>query len=225
MSVIEELLAKHHNLYNKSVSHPLTNELCQGTIPDYKLFTYLHQDLKFFQIGLNLFGKTLAYCDDPEAAIRLGKQVGFISNDENDYFTNSLKELEDNGDLTKVEKLRKDNLVLPEVHRYIEFLKYLTFQSTSYVEIITFMYVMEKCYLGWAEYNVAKGIPKDLAYKHQEWINLHYGDDFEGWVKFLQSEVERVVKTDEDFNICETAFVKSFQLEINFFESCYSYSE
>ena len=76
MSVIERLLKEHNDIYQKSISHPLTNELCQGTVEDYRLYTYLHQDLKFFQVGFNLFGKTLAYCDYQNAAIRLGKQIG-----------------------------------------------------------------------------------------------------------------------------------------------------
>ena len=34
----------------------------------------------------------------------------------------------------------------------------------------------------------------------------------------LQNEVERVVKTKEDFIICEKSFVKSLELEIDFFK-------
>ncbi|CAX40414.1 protein Pet18 homologue, putative [Candida dubliniensis CD36] len=227
MSTIDKLLKVHQDLFLQSISHPLTNELCEGTLADYKLFTYLNQDLKFFQIGLNLFGKTLAYCDDPKSAIILGKQIGFVSTDENDYFIKTLKELEQNEDLIKVViNLKEENLTLVKVQQYIKYLQYLTFESNSYVEIITFMYTMEKVYLGWAEYNIArKAIPSDLPYKYQEWINLHYGLDFTKWVQFLHNEVERVVKTKEDFNICEKSFVKCLELEIDFFQACYEYQE
>ena len=86
----------------------------------------------------------------------MGKQIGFISTDENDYFTRTLKELEQN-DLTNVLNLKNNKtLILPKVQQYIDYLQYLTFESNSYVEIITFMYTMEKVYLGWAEYNVAQ---------------------------------------------------------------------
>lgn len=225
-TTIDKLLELHQDLFLQSISHPLTNELCEGLLADFKLFTYLNQDLKFFQIGLNLFGKTLAYCDDSKSAIILGKQIGFISTDENDYFTRALKELEQN-DLTNVLNLKNNKtLILPKVQQYIDYLQYLTFESNSYVEIITFMYTMEKVYLGWAEYNVAqKTIPSNLPYKYQEWINLHYGPDFSKWVQFLQNEVERVVKTKEDFIICEKSFVKSLELEIDFFQACYDYHE
>lgn len=225
MSVIERLLKEHNDIFQESISHPLTNELCQGILDDYKLYTYLHQDLKYFQVGLSLFGKTLAYCDYPKAAIRLGKQIGFISSLENDYFTITLKELIENSDLTKVKNLKEQDLTLDEVTKYLELLNYLTYESTSYIELITLLYVMEKTYLGWAQYNTEKGIKEGLAYKHQEWINLHLGYDFEAWVNFLGSEVERVVKTEEDYKICEAMFVKTVKLETEFFEACYSYSE
>lgn len=225
MSVIERLLKEHNDIFQESISHPLTNELCQGTLADYKLYTYLHQDLKYFQLGLNLFGKTLAYCDYPAAAIRLGKQIGFISSQENDYFTTTLKELTENSDLSKVKKLKEENLTLSSVTKYLDLLNYLTYESTSYIELITLLYVMEKTYLGWAQYNTERGIKKDLAYKHQEWINLHLDYAFEEWVNFLGSEVERVVKLEDDYKVCEAMFVKTVKLETEFFESCYSYSE
>ncbi|RCK66090.1 Protein PET18 [Candida viswanathii] len=225
MSVIERLLKENNDIFQESITHPLTTELCQGTLADYKLFTYLHQDLKYFQISLNLFGKTLAYCDFPKAAIRLGKQIGFISSLENDYFTITLKELTDSSDLSKVKKLKDDDLTLPAVTKYLELLHYLTYESTSYIELITLLYVMEKTYLGWAQYNTEKGIKEGLAYKHQEWINLHLGYDFEAWVDFLASEVERVVKTEDEFKVCEAMFVKTVKLETEFFEACYTYRE
>ena len=40
----------------------------------------------------------------------------------------------------------------------------------------------------------------------------------------LQNEVERVVKTKEDFIICEKSFVKSLELKL-FFQACYDYHE
>lgn len=225
---VDLLLSKHHALYSNSITHPLTNELCQGTLPDYKLFTYLTQDLKFFQVGLNLFGKTLAYCDDDKSAIVLGKQIGFVSNDENDYFFRCLDEIKaSNGDELQhyVSPMLADPApTLQPVKEYIDLLKYLVYESTSYIELITFMYVMEQVYLGWADYHLQRGtVPSDLAYKHKEWIVLHSGPDFTKWVDFLKSEVNRVVTDDEARAKSEDIFVKTVQLEIDFFSACYNY--
>ena len=107
-------------------------------------------------------------------------------------------------------------MILPKVQQYIDYLQYLTFESNSYVEIITFMYTMEKYILVGRSIMLLKTIPSNLPYKYQEWINLHYGPDFSKWVQFLQNEVERVVKTKEDFIICEKSFVKSLELKLIF---------
>lgn len=230
MTFVDLLIAKHQAIYSQSITHPLTNELCNGSLPDYKLFTYLTQDLKFFQVGLNLFGKTLAYCDSEESAIVLGKQIGFVSNDENDYFFKCLHEIRTS---SAQELLAHVPLMLANpaptlgpVQSYIDLLKYLVYESSSYVELVTFMYVMEQVYLGWADHHLQKGtIPSTLAYKHKEWIILHSGPAFTKWVEFLKSEVNRVVTDDISRAKSEDIFVKTVTLEIDFFSACYDYSE
>lgn len=216
--VVDQLLLTHASLFQKSILHPLTNELCQGTLADDKLLTYLVQDLKFFQVGLNVMGKALAYCDDAEAAIVLGKQIGFVSNDENTYFYKVIEQLSGSSDITL---LAREAEPLPAVKKYIDLLQYLAAKSTSYVELITFIYVMEKVYLGWADLNIERGLPP-LTYKHSEWVVLHSGDAFTKWVDFLASEVDRVV-TPDSFKLCEDIFKKTVQLEIDFFSECYNH--
>lgn len=223
MSAVDQILQKYQAAYQKSVSHPLTNELCAGTLSDRRLFTYLVQDLKFFQVGMNLFGKALAYCDDAKSAIVLAKQIGFVANDENDYFTISLKELRESGNLEDTEMLADSPATLPAVQKYIDLMKYLAFESTSYVELITFVYVMEQVYLGWADYNIERGIAENLTYKHQEWINLHSGEAFEKWTQFLKDEVNRSVKTEEDLKLCDGIFIEAIEREIEFFDACFDY--
>mmetsp|Transcript_8354 Transcript_8354/g.10403 ORF Transcript_8354/g.10403 Transcript_8354/m.10403 type:complete len:233 (-) Transcript_8354:154-852(-) len=228
---IENLIEKYKEKYQKSITHPLTNELCEGTLPDFKLFTYLTQDLKFFQLGMNVFGKSLAYCDNTESAIILSKQIGFIANDENNYFDNCLSQLTETSKPELEEYCSKMMLgsnspVLPEVEKYLAFLKYLAHESLSYVEIITFMYLMEQVYLGWADFHLLEGnVREDLQYKHKEWIILHSGDRFTSWVEFLKREVNRVVISEDDRSKCEEVFLKALDLEIAFFDSCYTYKE
>jgi thiaminase len=230
MNFVDELIEKYREKYTQSITHPLTNELCNGTLPNYKLYTYLVQDLKFFQIGLNVLGKTIAYCDSSESAIVLGKQVGFLCNDENEYFARCLQELKDNhfDELqTHVGKLVADeSITLDAVKLYNEFLQYLTYESTSYIELITFVYVMEQVYLGWANYNIDHNtVAANLPYKYNEWIVLHSGQDFTKWTNFLKLEVIRCVQTPEQKTLCEKYFVKALDHEIAFFSDCYNYNE
>lgn len=229
--IIDDLLEKYEETYQKAITHLLTNELCEGTLPDFKLFTYLTQDLKFFQLGMNVFGKALAYCDNTDSAITLSKQIGFIANDENNYFDNCLCQLRETSKPQLEQHCSKmllgpDSPVLPEVEEYLEYLKHLAHESLSYVEIITFMYLMEQVYLGWANFHLLKGnVREDLPYKHKEWIVLHSGDKFSSWVEFLKSEVNRAVISQDDCSQCEETFLKALNLELAFFESCYSYKE
>ncbi|PVH20275.1 hypothetical protein CXQ85_002060 [Candidozyma haemuli] len=230
MTYVEQLLDQYSEKFHKSITCPLTNELCKGTLPDYKLFTYLVQDLKFFQYSLNLFGNALVHCSNPESAIVLGKQIGFISNSENTYFFKCLDQLR-NESKEEIEEHAKSMLndpppTLPAVKKYLDILEYLTFKSTSYAEIITFMFVMEKVYQGWAEYHL-ENTPetKSLAYKHDEWVVLHSGPEFGAWCDFLAKEVNRVGIDQESKAKCSEFFEKTLDLEIEFFDACFDYHD
>lgn len=229
ISIVNYLLEKYKEDFNESITHELTNELCSGTLPDYKLYTYLVQDLKFFQIGMQIFGKTLAYCDDPTSSNIIAKQIGFVANEENDYFNNCLLHLEETN-REELEKKCKEMLArdrsptLPAVKNYLEYLKFVIYDATSYVEIITFVYVMEQVYLGWADYQFRRNrVKADLEFKHRGWIELHSGDKFTSWVAFLRNEVDRVVKSDWDKKRCEETFIKTLRLETGFWNACYQY--
>lgn len=230
VSFSDKLLLKYNDKFQTSISHPLTLELCKGTLPNYKLFTYLVQDLKYFQIGMNIFGKTLSLCDNTESSNILGKQIGFISNDENDYFSKCLKQLRSENlqelKQNSSQMLQEDAIELPAVKKYIDYMKELNLNSKSYVEMITFLYVMEQVYLGWANYNFENGnVKENLEYKYNEWIVLHSGKEFSLWTLFLKNEVDRVAHSDEEMALCEATFVKTLDLEIEFFDECYNYLE
>ncbi|CCE72445.1 Piso0_000013 [Millerozyma farinosa CBS 7064] len=225
---LDILFDKHKERYQKSITHPLTEEICQGVLPDVKLFTYLVQDLKYFRLGLNAFGKTLTLCDNEKSAIILGKQIGFICNDENDYFEITLKDIKSKSKEeleSKCAFMLNQEPTLPEVQAYLDYLNYIVHDCTSYVEVATFMYMMEKIYLDWAEPHSSKSHCDKLPFKYSEWIRLHSGKKFSNWVCFLRNEVERSVISDEDRAVCEKTFLKTLELEIDFFEACYVYKE
>lgn len=227
MPVANKLLEKYGSVYKKATQHELTNKLCEGTLPDEILFTYLVQDLKYFKIGLNFFGKTLSLCDDLSAMITLGKQIGFVSTLENDYFDTCIAELGSSPEvMAKVPSMTKADHpnTLPEVKKYIDYVKYLVHDCKSYPELVSALFVMEQVYLGWAQYNLVRNtVPSDLPYKYKEWINLHSGRDFTTWTNFLRSEVDRVGVSD--MAGCEAAFKTTLELEVSFFDACYNYNE
>lgn len=229
MTFVDQLLKKYSVKVEKSTTHSLTNELCEGTLPDYKLYTYLVQDLKFFQFGLRLLGNALATCNKPESAVILGKQIGIFAHDENTYFHRCLEELR-NDSGSELEQhvprmLDQPPPTLKAVQEYLELLSYLTSESRSYEEIITFVYVMEKVYLGWTEFNLSKDAHKiqTLLYKHKEWVDLHSGNAFTEWVEFLAGEVDRLAISEGLKQKIDKFFEKTLDLEISFFDACYNY--
>lgn len=231
MSFVSRLKEKFHDKLEKSSSHALTNELCDGTLPDYKLYTYLVQDLKYFQDGLNTFGNALTHCDKPESAIVLAKQIGFLANDENTYFHRTLAQLreESQSELKRhvPAMLETPPPSLPEVQQYLQFLSYLAHEAKGYDEIITAIYVMELVYLYWAERHLKgnRATIEGLQYKHQEWVNLHSGPAFSAWVDFLAGEVDRAAASSKLQQKIEELFEKTLNLEIAFFDACYQYGD
>jgi thiaminase len=230
MGKVDELLLKHAEKFYSSITHPLTNELCDGSLPDYKLYTFLVQDLKFFQTWLNVMGKAISLCKNSESTIILAKQIGYVAGRENDYFDITMEQLKQ----TSYDQLH-DNIPsmltscpnrLPEVQAYIDTMEKLVAESISYCEIVTFLFVMEKVYLGWADYNLQQDRKtENLEYKHKEWISLHSGKEFEGWVQFLADEVERSASevSEDEWEKCEHIFEKTIDQEIDFFQSCFSF--
>lgn len=228
MGYCTDLLQKFEPKFHQATRHNLTNELCTGILPNHKLFTYLVQDLKFFQLGLNLFGNALRLCDDTKSVIILGKQIGFLCADENLYFHEILKQLKSqNADelQAKLPKMLQLETILGDVQEYLNALHYLAFETMHYGEVITFTYVMEKVYLEWAQYNIKKGIPDDLPFKHLQWLKLHSGAEFESWVAFLEDEVDRTAKDSTCRASMEKWFERTLDLEIAFFDACYDYHE
>lgn len=225
MTATETLLGENQELYQKSINHPLTNELCDGTLSNSKLYTYLVQDSKFFAIGLQFFAKTLSLCVNNKSAITLGRQIGFITNDENDYFEKCLDLLVEMPEVKQNTVMVNDKPSLPKVEEYLKFIEYLVYESKSYAECVTALYVMEKVYLGWADLNLQQGrVPQDLHYRYKEWINLHSGENFTKWVKFLEDEVNTVAD-ETNWDLCQKAFYDSIRFEVDFFDECYNYSE
>lgn len=227
MSFLDHLKTKFSKELAAATQHKLTEELCNGTLSDAILYTYLDQDLKFFLHGLRSFSRTMSLCDNEDAVVALGKQIGFFCNDENDYFRLTLKELEETSkDKLYPSILQKPSITLPEVEKYNKRLQDHATPNANYVENITCLYMAELIYLMWAEeQGGSEEHAKSLPYKYKGWIDLHRGEDFSKWVDFLGAELERVAKSDSDKKLAERAAVQTMQLEFEFFESCYTFKE
>lgn len=204
-STTSRLLKENADLILQVTKHRLPQELCEGTLHDEILYVYAAQDLKFFQIGLRTLAYFTSQAPDDQVFIRLCQQIGFLSNDENDYFEKCLKLTE------KPHLVKFKSIVLPKVQQYLDFLDGL--KKESFATWATHMWCCEFVYWRWAH-----DLPRKdgLEWKHAEWIRLHDGEHFEEWCNFLEGIVNRF-----SFEEVNAVFVKTLQLEIDFFDACY----
>lgn len=209
----ETLLEKYAPLYKKSTQHQLTNELCQGTLNDRTLYIYLAQDLNFFETSLRLICKATSLAPESDSLLTLAKKIGFFANDENTYFRDCLKELEPSIPSSE-ERQSFLTKLLPGVDKYIDFINdSVADKNMTYAEYITIIWSCEQIYLSWAHNSPKKD---NLHWKHQTWIDLHDGEHFISWCKFLEDEVNKF-----PIEQVEKQFSTVLQHEFNFFDSCY----
>lgn len=221
MSTTKQLQQKYSHIVDKATKHPFTVELCDGSLADEKLYVYLLQDYSYFKITLKLLAKALERCDYFPSCLVLGKQIGEFCGAENNYFDTCIRELgADHSVKSKVKKMHENTFPLPAVQKYNDYVQNLVSNAELYAQVVTSIFTMEFVYLKWASDTPIK---PGLSYKHQEWINLHTGKEFETWVGFLEHEVSRVSHGNE--SVIEETFVDVLNLEFDFFSDCYSYTD
>lgn len=222
-TLLETLRKKYHDKLEHATNHPFVRELCNGTLDDTVLFTYLTQDLKFFNLSLRLLARGTSMCTDPTALITLGKQIGYFSASEATYFDLTLTELRAKPEKLAPSMLKNPSETLPEVHEFLSFLEE-NMNSDSYTEIITCFFIFEFIYLEWAQRHGSNATEiAKLPYKHKEWVYLHLGPHFERWVNFLGSEVARVTEDIKEREKAERIAARVLDLECMFFDACYNY--
>lgn len=205
MLTTDRLLQENKELVDLVAKHTLPLQLCNGTLSDDVLYIYSAQDQKFFITSLRLIALYTSKAPTEKALLRLCKQIGFLMDQENDYFGNCMK-------LTEREPLKQYvHKTLPKVQNYLDFLNDMP-SSRNYQQWVTHMWCAEYVYWRWAH-----DLPRaeNLEWKHQEWIRLHDGDHFEEWCQFLASEVNKY-----SYEEVSGIFKETLKLEKDFFDAC-----
>lgn len=196
-------------LWSEAVDHKFIQELTAGTVSDAVMARYLIQDHRFINNFLVLLGAALSYADTFEARITLGKFIGMISSDENDYFLRSFQAL----GVTERERIEQPD---SEPTKGINAIMLEAARSGSYAAMIAVLSVAEGVYLDWGQ-KAPQPYPDNFIYT--EWITLHNNSYFAGFVAFLRKELDRVgVKHKE---ICADFFKRMVELEVAFFSAAY----
>lgn len=206
----EELKQAGEPYWSAAVGHRFVRELTTSTVADAVMSRYLIQDHRFIDNFLTLLGATLSYADTFEARITLGRFIGLISGDENDYFMRAFQELgvseaerRDQPDSAPTSGLKR---IMLEAAR-----------SGSYAAAIAVLAVAEGVYLDWGQ-QARPPYPDNFVYT--EWIRLHNNDYFSSFVAFLRAELDRVGPADA--GLCRDYFMRTVKLEQEFFDDAYA---
>ncbi|MEQ3550381.1 TenA family protein [Pseudonocardia nematodicida] len=208
MSFSARLRESNSTVWDAAVGHRFVQELWDGSVDRAVLRHYLEQDHQFVDAFLALMGAAVAHSDRPPARVRLARQLGLVAGPENTYFERSLSELDARPDPERA---------APTVG-FVDLM--LEARDAGYAEALAVLVVAEWLYLDWATRPGAR-LPDDRICR--EWIDLHRGVEFEEWVAFLRSELDRVAEdlTPEHVDRVAALFIRAVDLEKAFFDAAY----
>ncbi len=189
------------------MTHPFAMAITTGTAADDDMRRYLEQDFQFVDSFTALLGAAVASADTFEARVPYGKFLGQVATtEEKTYFHRALAEL---GGRTEV-PLEPVTVAFRELMDEVR-------ARQDYLLIAAVLCVAEWCYLGWAS-RAEEPLPESFV--HREWIELHEGAEFRGWVAFLRGELDRLGAGLDEARRQEvlSVFRRAVELERAFFD-------
>lgn len=205
----EQLRMASEPVWSQAVEHRFVKELLTGTVDDAVMAKYLIQDHRFIHNFLVLMGAALSFSDTFASRITLGRFIGMICNDENDYFLRSFEAL----GVTESERAEQPD---SEPTKGINAIMLEAARSGSYGVMLSVLAVAEGLYLDWGQ-RAQQPYPENFI--HSEWIILHNTEYFAGFVDFLRRELDRVGPQSPE--ICKDFFIRMVNLEKAFFDAAY----
>ena len=187
------------------IDHPFATAIIRG---EADMRRYLVQDFQFVDSFTALLGAALATAESFESRARIGRFLGQIAADtERGYFHRALTALGAGTGPAKPEPVTEEFLSLMDETR----------RSQRYPLILTVLCVAEWTYLGWAS---RAEFPLPENFIHREWIELHSGPEFAGWVAFLRDELDRIGPSLAEEEQAEVLglFRRATELERRFFD-------
>lgn len=189
--------------------HPFTDALADGTLPRDAMVRYLVQDYTFIDALVVLLGAAVVEAPALADRLPLGRFLGLLASEENTYFERAFAAL----------GVREaDRAAAPLDPVTAEFQALLRRAARRpYAEMMAVLCVAEWCYLAWAD-RVKHRRPAEFWFA--EWIDLHSGDEFEGWVGHLRGQLDRAGPALDPAAraACRDAFLRTVRLEKAFFD-------
>jgi thiaminase/transcriptional activator TenA len=201
--------------WDAAVNHRFVRELVHDQLADDVLRSYLIQDWQFSFDFYSLMGEAIATADTMPAKVRLGRQMGFIANDENTYFHERFAQFGVSERELRSPELTPASAGFRGLYRD-------AVDAHSYAQALAVLLVAESLYLDWAETGSDHGRSMPRLEQNIGWVNVHRGADFEEWVRFLIDEFDRVADPkDPDVVRC---FEQAVHYELGFFDDAYDHA-
>ncbi|MDO9638394.1 MAG: TenA family protein [Pseudotabrizicola sp.] len=196
--------------WTAATRHAFTDALAQGTLPAAQMLGYLRQDYLFVEDFTRLLGAMIAHAPSLADAVPAGQFMGLICGPENTYFQRAIAAL--GGDPAHPAPPHPVTTGFQTLMREAA-------RSGRYEQMLAVLVVAEWSYLDWASPHAAKA--PTLPFWFGDWIDLHAGPGFEGFVAYLRAQLDTVWPklTAAQQRAVEERFIEAARLERGFFDA------
>jgi thiaminase/transcriptional activator TenA len=203
--------------WSAAVDNRFVRELGAGELDDEVFRRYLVQDYAFLDTLVGTFGHAVATAPTMAARSRLVEFLGVLTDEENDYFERSFEAL------SVPESDVHDPMHVPTTLALEDLLERAG-REGGYAETLAVLVPAEWIYLEWAR-SVAdgeSGATPDRFYL-AEWVDLHANPEFESFVEWLRSELDRhgAAVSPRRRRRLDRLFSRTVELEAAFFEAAF----
>lgn len=200
--------------WTAATEHPFTHAIGSGTMPRDAYVRYLIEDYTFITDLASVIGYLVAKAPDMATKRPLAAFLALLTSNENDYFIRSFAAL------AVAPEIYLEAAQGPVTRAFASLL--LEAAEASYEEGLACLLCAEWVYLTWGEREARKPRPADFWLA--EWIDLHAGPGFEGFVSFLRAEMDRTAArlTEAERNRAMERFVHMCALEKSFFDAAWN---
>lgn len=203
--------------WTAATEHRFPRELGTGALDDAVFRRYLVQDYAFVGDLVGTFGRAVGGAPTMAAKARLIEFLGTVTGEENDYFERSFEALG-----VQEEEYTDPPLAAP-TRAFLDLLGRAG-QTGGYAETLAVLVPAEWIYREWA---TAVTSPAPERFYLAEWIDLHATPDFEAFVDWLRSELDRegAAASERRQRRIDTLFRRTVELEVAFFNAAYAADE
>lgn len=210
------LRARTGDTWDEATRHRFARELHDDTLDDVVFRRYLLQDYAFVETLVGVFGHAVGDAPTMDAKSRLVDFLRTITSDENDFFQRSFVALD-------VPESRYEEPTLAAPTAAFRDLLLRAAREGGYAETLAVLVPAEWVYLSWATADDLTCETGPDRFYLQEWIELHAVPEFESFVGWLRTELDRegAAASERRQARLSELFCRTVALEAAFFDAAY----